>query len=110
MSNHENFKDNKNSVTRKYHIESSKKLDNIIEKSSYLITWKERVLYRNGEVHVLLKFSESLEPTSQVYSHIAEELYKSDLSANIIKQKENFVIIKLEDSQLIIDKYKKDTY
>jgi len=58
--------------------------------------WEERVYVRLGYINIILKFSEELEPTDQIYSHIANEIHSSDVNSHIVEQTENSVIVRLE--------------
>lgn len=51
---------------------------------------------RLGYINIILKFSEELEPTDQIYSHIANEIHSSDVNSHIVEQTENSVIVRLE--------------
>jgi len=67
------------------------------------------VYVRLGYINIILKFSEELEPTDQIYSHIANEIHSSDVNSHIVEQTENSVIVRLDDSDLILKKYKNNT-
>lgn len=98
---------NQNSMTRKYSHKISNDIDEFAKRSAYIKTWKERVNLKVGKINIILEFSDKLEPTDQIYSNIATELYNSHLNANIVEQRENAVIVTLRDADIILRKYKK---
>lgn len=68
-------KERKNSLVNKYSDEKSSILDSLVKNSAYLNMWEEILHPPLGEIHILLKFSSRLEPTDQIYSNIANEIY-----------------------------------
>ena len=90
-------------------IKKSDKLDNLVKRSAYINEWKERKGSPMGEIQIVLEFSKKLEPTDQVYSNIANEIYLSDISLNIVEQTDNTVLVQLSNSDLIFKQFKRNT-
>jgi len=57
-----NTKKRENSLVNKYSYKHSSTLDGLVERSAYLNAWKEIINSPMGKIHILLQFSQQLEP------------------------------------------------